>query len=160
MDVTSETRAINAPRQAIIDTVLDVEQYPSWASDIRSVAVLERDDQGRPVLVHFRAGAFGRSASYTLRYVTSRLPEEVSWYQVDGDVTSRLEGRYRFESIDDTSTQVTYELAAELVVPLPGFLKRRAEMKIVHAALEDLAARVRTLGSREDSSLIGPDSRA
>jgi hypothetical protein len=39
-------------------------------------------------------------------------------------------------------TLVTYHLAVELVVPLPGFVKRRAEQKIVHTALRELRAQV------------------
>jgi hypothetical protein len=36
---------------------------------------------------------------------------------------------------------VTYDLAIELVVPLPGFVKRRAERRILNAVrgLKDLA---------------------
>ena len=37
---------------------------------------------------------------------------------------------------------MTYELAVELRVPLPGFIKRRAEGNIMHAAVRDLKARV------------------
>ena len=35
-------------------------------------------------------------------------------------------------------TDVTYELVVELVVPLPSFVKRRAESRIVHTALREL----------------------
>ena len=37
-------------------------------------------------------------------------------------------------------TLVTYDLTVELIVPLPGFVKRRAEFKVVHAALRELRA--------------------
>jgi len=33
-------------------------------------------------------------------------------------------------------------LAVELAIPLPGFVKRRAEGRIMHAALDDLQARL------------------
>jgi ribosome-associated toxin RatA of RatAB toxin-antitoxin module len=157
MEVTSESREMAAPLEAIFGVVIDVERYPQWASDIRSVEVLERDELGRARLVRFRAGAFGRSATYTLAYDLARAPREVSWRQVEGDVTERLDGRYSFEPLDEASTRVTYELAADLVVPLPGFLKRRAEMKIVHAALEDLARRVAEVGRTGGSSVRSPE---
>jgi hypothetical protein len=35
-----------------------------------------------------------------------------------------------------------YHLTVELVVPLPGFVKRRAESKIMHNALRELKAHV------------------
>ena len=37
-------------------------------------------------------------------------------------------------------TEVVYELEVELVVPLPSFVKRRTQTKIMHAALHELKA--------------------
>ena len=37
---------------------------------------------------------------------------------------------------------MTYQLEAELVVPLPGFIKRRTQLKIMHTALKELKSRV------------------
>jgi hypothetical protein len=39
------------------------------------------------------------------------------------------------------ATDVTYDLNIEVVVPLPGFVKRRAEVRILHT-LWELKARV------------------
>ena len=44
--------------------------------------------------------------------------------------------------VDGGATDVVYELEVELVVPLPGFVKRRAEHKIMHTALDELRAHV------------------
>jgi hypothetical protein len=37
---------------------------------------------------------------------------------------------------------VTYTLVVDLKVPIPGFVKRRAEGHILHAAIRDLKSRV------------------
>ena len=54
-----------------------------------------------------------------------------------------LEGYYQFvpSVMSPGSTDVTYDLTVEVVVPLPGFVKRRAEVRILHSLLE-LKARV------------------
>ncbi len=143
MDVTTETRSIPAAAALCYEVAIDFERYPEWASDIRSVEVLSRHPHGRPLQVAYRAAAFGRSASYTLEYEYGDL--EFSWRQVSGDVTSRLDGRYAFIESTPGTTIATYDLAAELVVPLPSFLKRRAEVKITRTALDDLARRVSQL---------------
>ena len=39
-------------------------------------------------------------------------------------------------------TEVAYHLAADLAILIPGFVKRRAESRIVRAALEALSARI------------------
>ncbi|HUS62088.1 MAG TPA: SRPBCC family protein [Acidimicrobiales bacterium] len=135
-----ESIVIKAPRERVHEVVLDFEQYPRWAADLKAVEVLERDDEGRGTKVAFRAAAFGRSTSYTLAYSYAELPEALSWVQVDGDVTRRLDGTYRFAPVDD-GTEVTYELEVELKIPLPGFIKSRAESRIVGSALRELKAR-------------------
>jgi len=122
----------------------DIEAYPTWASDIKEATVLSTDGQGRPLEVRFRAAAMGRSTTYVLRYDYSGAPQELRWTQVDGDVTTALDGHYHFEPVagDDTKTEVRYHLEVDLQVPLPGFVKRRAEGRIIHAALDDFQARV------------------
>jgi ribosome-associated toxin RatA of RatAB toxin-antitoxin module len=139
---TTERMIVRATPERCFATAADVERYPEWAADVKEVRVLERDAEGRPSLVAFRAAAFGRSTRYTLRYDYSRAPKELSWVEVEGDLTSRLDGRYLFEPTEDGDTEVVYQLTAELRVPIPGFVKRRAEARIVHTALRELKARV------------------
>ena len=75
------------------------EHYPEWAADIKAVAVDERDEDGRATLVTFRAAAFGRSTSYTLKYDYAKAPDELSWVQVNGDITRRLDGSYHLTPV-------------------------------------------------------------
>ncbi|MGA2529611.1 MAG: SRPBCC family protein [Acidimicrobiales bacterium] len=141
-DQTIERMVVDGSPARCFEVVADIEHYPEWVADLKEVHVHERDEQGRPALVSFRAGAFGRSTSYTLVYDYSQAPSELRWVQRDGDLTSRLDGIYRFTAAPEGGTEVTYQLAVELRVPLPGFIKRRAEGNIIHAAIRDLKARV------------------
>lgn len=120
--------------------LVDFERYPQWAADIKAVQVDERDQEGRARLVTFRAAAFGRSTSYTLRYDYSRAPAELSWVQTDGDITRRLDGSYHLSPSGGSSTEIEYRLIVDLKVPLPGFVKRRAEGRIMGTALRELKA--------------------
>ncbi len=95
-DQTIERMVVDGPPERCFEVVADIERYPEWVADLKEVHVHERDEQGRPMLVSFRAGAFGRSTSYTLVYDYSRAPTELRWVQRDGDLTSRLDGIYRF----------------------------------------------------------------
>ncbi len=124
------------------EVLTDFARYPEWAADIKAVAIDERDDQHRATLVTFRAAAFGRSTSYTLRYDYSGAPQKLSWVQVGGDLTRRLDGEYVIEASDEGNADVSYRLVVELKVPLPGFVKRRAEGRIMVTALRELRARV------------------
>lgn len=143
-DQATERTTIAAPLERVVAVAEDVERYPEWARDVKSVEILDRDEEGRPLRVAFRAGAMGHSAHYVLKYSYAADPIRISWVLEKGDVVRRLDGEYVFEPMDgDTgATAVTYHLEAELAVPLPGFVKRRAEGKIVTTALDELKRRV------------------
>ncbi|MFC0083144.1 SRPBCC family protein [Aciditerrimonas ferrireducens] len=133
---------VSADPEACFAVVADVERYPAWVADVKAVQVESRDEAGRPAVVAFRAAAFGRSTSYRLRYDYSGAPERLAWSQLDGDLTSRMDGSYTFRPLPEGGTEVTYSLEVALRVPLPGFIKRRAQSRIVHAALAELKSRV------------------
>jgi len=139
-DRAAQTTLINAPLQTCWDIVLDFEKYPDWAKDVKEAVIRDRDDQGRASRVEYRASALGRSTHYTLEYDYSEQPARLSWHLVEGDIMRALNGAYSFVEVDN-GTQVFYELELELVVPLPGFVKRRAEARILIEAIKELKAR-------------------
>jgi hypothetical protein len=62
-------------------------------------------------------------------------------------------GYYLAEATGQTT--VTYELAVEVRVPMPGMLKRRAEKTIIDTALKGLKTRAEgmaAVGSGEDTT--------
>jgi ribosome-associated toxin RatA of RatAB toxin-antitoxin module len=135
----TESITVNAAPETIYAVVTDFEHYADWVSDLKRIEVVTRDDQGRALEVEFRAAAFGRSTIYTLHYDYAKAPSELSWRQVQGDLTETLNGRYRFES-DGDETKVTYDLEVELLVPIPTFIKSRAAYRIQTQALRELKA--------------------
>ena len=138
----TERMVVSASPARCFEVSSDIGAYPQWAADIKEVTIDERDDQGRPKVVTFRAAAFGRSTSYTLAYDYSQAPEVLAWVQTQGDITSKLDGRYVFAPNGDDGTEVTYHLEVEMKVPLPGFIKMRAQSRIMSIALRELKARV------------------
>ena len=140
-DEATERTTINASPERCFEIALDFERYPQWAADIKSVEVLERDDQHRGTKVRFRAAAMGQSIRYTLQYDYGDAPRTLSWVQTDGDITRKLDGSYVFEPDGQGGTRMTYHLVAELKVPIVGFIKRRAEYRILGTALRELKAR-------------------
>ena len=143
-DHASQRIVVRATPQHCFETVLDVERLPEWAPDIKEAVVLVRDDEGRPGDVSFRAAAMGRSTSYTLRYSYGSNPLRISWRLIDGDLLERMSGEYEFLAVegDPEATLVVYDLDVDLLIRLPGFVKRRLEAKVVHAAIDDLKTRI------------------
>jgi len=136
----TERMIVRASPERCRKVALDVERYPEWATDIKLVEVLDRNADGNAERVRFRAAAFGRSTTYTLLY-DHDAPGELSWKLEEGDLTRVLDGSYTFDPLEDGDTEVTYHLVAELLMPVPGFVKRRTEGRIMHTALRELKAR-------------------
>lgn len=147
------TAVVDASIDECYAVVLDIENYTGWIKGITAASVETRDGEGRPERVCFEVEGLGRRATYTLGYDLSAAPEVVAWTLIAGDLTKAIEGRYVFsEGVDESGaagddpvgprTRVDYELAIDLAVPLPGFVKRRAEEKIVDAALRRFKERV------------------
>ena len=133
----SERIHIDAPPERTYEVATDYERYPEWAKDVKQANVLERDAAGRGAKVEYRAAAFGRSSRYVLQYDYSQAPAAFSWTLVEGEMVRTIDGTYRFDS-DGDGTRVSYDLAIDPSIPLPGFLKRRTAGMIVSTALKEL----------------------
>ena len=139
----SERIRIDAPPTRCYEVAIDYERYPDWAKDVKQATVLERDAEGRGSKVEYRAAAFGRSARYVLQYDYSAAPAAFSWTLVEGEMVRAIDGTYRFDA-DGDGTRVSYDLAIDPSIPLPGFLKRRTAGMIVSTSLKELKKEVET----------------
>lgn len=141
-DKTSSTTTIEAPKSEIMSVIADFAAYPQWASGVRSAEVVQSDADGRPAQVRFALDAGIIKDSYLLGY-SWHGDDQVTWELVErGSVISDMSGAYRLADGRGTSTEVTYELAVGLAVPMPGLVKRRAEKTIIDTALKGLRSRV------------------
>jgi carbon monoxide dehydrogenase subunit G len=139
-DQATQQMVVGASPQRTWEVLTAFEEYPRWAPDLKSAEIVSRDDDGRAHEVAFRAAAMGRSTSYTLRYDYGEAPRVLAWRQVRGDITRKLDGSYELAAVEGEPerTHVTYHLEVDLILPLPGFVKRRAESRLLTTALRSL----------------------
>jgi carbon monoxide dehydrogenase subunit G len=141
-DRTEGSIEIEATAAEIVAAIADFESYPEWVDGIRSAEVRSRDDLGRGTEVAFEFSAMGFSARYTLAYEYAEDDTGVRWTTTEASGAVRdIEGEYVLEALNG-DTEVTYRLAVEVAVPVPGFLKRRADRQAITTALEGLKRRV------------------
>ncbi|CAB4886029.1 unannotated protein [freshwater metagenome] len=131
-----QTITTTAPMARVWEIATDFERYPEWAKDVKEATVRTRDDQGRAIEVEFRTSALGRSTHYTLSYDFANAPHVLGWHMLRGDIMRAIDGAYTLSDTADGGTEIRYDLAIELVVPLPGFVKRRAEQRILNTVRE------------------------
>jgi uncharacterized membrane protein len=132
----SQTITIAAAPEHVWAIACDFELYPEWAKDVKDVIVRGRDSDQRPNEVEYRASALGRSTHYTLSYDYSQAPDALAWHMLRGDIMRTIDGAYHFSAAANGGTEVRYDLTIDLVVPLPGFVKRRAEVRILNTVRE------------------------
>ena len=135
-DTASLTISIAAPLEKCWEIATDFERYPEWATDVKSAVVLQRDGEGRATDVEFRTSALGRSTHYVLAYDYAAAPHRLAWRMVKGDIMRAVDGAYMFAPDASGGVVLTYNLSIDLIVPLPGFVKRRAEVRILNTVKE------------------------
>jgi ribosome-associated toxin RatA of RatAB toxin-antitoxin module len=142
-DQTTSSILINADPASVMDVIADFDSYPAWAKGVKSATVLTEYDDGRAGEVEFVLEAAPIKDEYTLTYDWDG-DAQVSWSLVEAKMLKSMEGAYVLEPTAD-GTQVTYQLAVDLTIPMIGMLKRKGEKVIIDTALKGLKQRVESL---------------
>jgi len=145
-DKTTSSIVIVVPRKDVMTVIADFAAYPEWATAVRSAEVLAQDPGGRASAVRFQLDAGMIKDSYVLGYDWDG-DARVRWNLTHaGSVISEMSGGYTLADRGD-STEVTYELAVGIRIPMIGIVKRRAEKMIIDTALKGLKSRAESIGS-------------
>jgi hypothetical protein len=145
-DKTTSSIVIGVPRKDVMTVIADFAAYPEWATAVRSAEVLSQDPGGRARAVRFQLDAGMIKDSYVLGYDWDG-DAQVRWNLTEaGSVISEMTGGYTLTDGGD-NTEVTYELAVGIRIPMIGMVKRRAEKMIIDTALRGLKSRAESIGS-------------
>jgi Polyketide cyclase / dehydrase and lipid transport. len=136
-DEAVEHIRIGAAPGRCFEVAVDFERYPRWATDVREAEVLDRDGDGRGTKVRFAVAAMGQNIRYILDYDYAKAPTEFSWKLAESNILTALDGSYRFDpDAGGDGTALTYRLAVDLNLPLPGFMRRQAAQMVIQNALK------------------------
>lgn len=134
----STTAVLRASAQRCVDTIMDFEAYPQWQAGVKSINVLERDEQS--ALVDITIDIKIKKVSYTLRYHVDG-PGRIWWDYVKGDIKS-TEGEYRFTDLGDGTTEFGYEVSVEVGGFVPGPIKNMLRDSALNTFVREFTARV------------------
>jgi carbon monoxide dehydrogenase subunit G len=141
-DSSTQSITVAAPPSAVAEVICDFPAYPDWVGAVKSVDVLEEYEDGYASQVRFVIDTTGMRDEYTLAYEYAEDLSRIEWTLVAPSRMQRSQhGSYDLEP-DGAGTRVTYTLAVDLAVSLPGFMRRKAEQTIMDAALKELRKRV------------------
>ncbi len=141
---TTSSIVIDADAARVMAVIADFESYPTWAKGVKSAEVLTEYDDGRAGEVAFVLDAAPIKDEYTLTYDWDD-DTQVSWSLVEAKMLKAMEGAYILHE-QGGGTEVTYQLAVELTIPMIGMLRRKGEKVIIDTALKGLKKRVESLG--------------
>jgi carbon monoxide dehydrogenase subunit G len=108
----SSTAEINAPIDEVWKLVEDVEKAPDWQGGLKDIEAIQRDGDGRAVLVESSSDAKVRTIKSTVRFRYDG-PTRLSWTQEKGEMKS-VEGSWDLEDLGDGRTRATYSLDVDL----------------------------------------------
>lgn len=140
-DKTAQTIYIDADPGTVMDVIADIGSYPDWVKEYKDTEVLESDDDGYPRKARLVLDAAVLKDTMVLEYEWPADRRSVRWWLVSSTLLKALDGAYRLQP-NGSGTDVTYELAVDLMIPMIGLLKRKAEKRLTDTALKDLKNRV------------------
>jgi len=136
----SWTVEIEAPRVRCYEVAADVEGSPEWQGTLQEVEVLERDAEGRALVVETLSDAMVKKVRSWLRF-TYDPPGGLSWEQEKGD-TKWLTGSWTFEELAEAQTRATYGLRTDpgrvLGLLLRGPVEGKVKELLTKSAAEGL----------------------
>lgn len=126
---------IDAPPEAILDAIADIEAAPTWSSVHKHAHVVDRYPDGRPRRVKVTVKVLGIIDHEIVEYHWG--PDWVVW---DADRTAQQHAQHGEYTLhpEGEATRVRFDLTLEPSTPLPHFLVKRAKKAVLIAATEGL----------------------
>lgn len=144
----SHTVEIDAPRERVYEVAADVANCAEWQPSVKSVEVIETDDEGNATKVKMLADAKVKETEQLVRFSYDK-PGGMNWEQEKGDVKS-LNGSWNFTSLDDDRTKATYDLRVDpgrmLGMLMRGPVEGQVKKFLAEGAAEGLKSQVEGSG--------------
>lgn len=130
---------IEATSDEIMSVLTDAESLPEWSDVHLTSEVLDRDGKGRPTRTKMKVKTVGITDEQVLDYTWH--DDGLSWTLVSAKQQRSQDGRYTLTP-DGDATRLRFELTIDPLVPLPGFLLKRATKGVMSTATDGLRKRV------------------
>ena len=139
---------IAAPIERCYEIAADVDRISEWQGGVTDVDVLERDGEGRPLLVEIHNDTKVRTVKTRVRF-SYDPPNSLSWTQEKGDLKS-LVGSWTFKENGGGTTLATYALDGDpgrvLGMLVRGPVEHKIRDALVNARPSELKQRAEAGG--------------
>ena len=130
------TIEVDAPPERCYALMTDYERIPSWQGAVKSIDVLERDEQGRGSVLEYEVDAKVKVVRYRLRQVYD-APVRIGSEYLGGDFRD-FTGEWRFIALDDGRTRAELDLRIDHGRFVPGPVRAAIADAVMRRSLADL----------------------
>lgn len=136
-----ETRevVIEATPEEILDVIADLESLPEWSGPHQSSEILETGADGRPAQAKMKVKTAGITDEQVVAYTWA--DNSVSWTLVSASQQRSQDAKYTLTPEGD-KTRVKFDITIDPLVPLPGFVLKRAVRGVIDISTDGLRERV------------------
>ena len=129
-----------APPEAILEALADIDEVPTWSSLHKHAEVVDRHPDGRPRHVKATLRIMGITDKEVLEYHWGR--DWMVWDATDTFQQRGQHGEYNLTREGDDKTRVRFDIILDLAAPIPEFLIKRAKKLVLDVATESLRKQV------------------
>lgn len=129
-----------APPEAILDALADIDEVPTWSSVHKHAEVLDRHPDGKPRHVKATFKIMGITDKEVLEYNWG--PRWMVWDAKDTFQQRGQHVEYNLTPEGEDKTRVRFDIILDLGAPIPEFLIRRAKKIVLDVATESLRKQV------------------
>lgn len=119
MAEATKTVEMSVPRDRLWQVIIDYPRYPEFVDGSQAVKILSRD--AAKARVEYGINLLGKDISYTLDHIED-APGSMSWQLVESNILKANSGYWRLKDIGGGRTEVTYQLALEFKIYVPGMI--------------------------------------
>jgi ribosome-associated toxin RatA of RatAB toxin-antitoxin module len=136
-----ETRevVIEATPKEILDVIADLESLPEWSGAHQSSEILETGADGRPAQAKMKVKTAGITDEQVVAYTWA--DDSVSWTLVTAGQQRSQDAKYTLTP-EGKGARVKFDITIDPLVPLPGFMLKRAVKGVIDTATDGLRKRV------------------
>ncbi|WP_445168627.1 SRPBCC family protein [Mycolicibacterium sp. Dal123E01] len=126
---------IDAPPEAVLDALADVEAVPTWSSVHKHVHIVDRYPDGRPCHVEVTVKVLGLVDHQVLECHWGR-----DWVVWDAARTAQQHAQHAEYTLsaEGKATRVRFDITLEPSAPMPRFLMKHARKLVLAAATDGL----------------------
>lgn len=127
---------VNAPVSKVVEIARDVEKYPEFMPDVKSLKLISRSDDGTKVQTEWvgKISQFGLTVKWSQEENWDFADNRVDFAQIEGDY-DKMVGWWKFTP-NENGTEFTSSLDYEYNVPLLGALVQKVVKHIVTLNVE------------------------